>query len=423
MNPMPSATEQALFLYRLLWAIMAPLLRFHKRMKIGYDERILKQTLPEADLWIQAASVGEAYLVEEILTTLNPAQDLTVLVTTNTSQGLNILKTITPASPHIDLILRYCPFDRPATMVQAVTMVKPRLVVLIESELWPGLLHACKMKEIKVCVVNGRMTEKSMRGYLRMPAIWRSLAPTSILAMSPADGQRFTTVFGKERTTTISNIKFDRILRTTVDLTTDCPLTSIIPAHLPFIILGSIRREEEEDVLQMLNTLLHQNPQLIIGLFPRHMERVNTWHKRLQQDHIPCRLRSHISTPVTQPTVIIWDTIGELQQGYQRAESAFVGGSLAPLGGQNFLESLSTGLRPVIGGSWSNFYWVGEEIFHQQLVTRVGNWQEAARALLAELETPTDRHEIQRQFIKYAQQRQGGTSKACQEIERLLHSA
>jgi 3-deoxy-D-manno-octulosonic-acid transferase len=420
MTTLHSSTTRALFFYRLFWFVLAPLLRFHKRMKIGYQERILKKNPAKADLWIQAASVGEAYIVEEILLLLDPQTSLTILVTTNTSQGMDILKKIQPSSANITLTLHYCPFDHPGLMHQAVTAVQPRLVVLIETELWPGFLAACKKQHIPICVINGRMTEKSMKGYLRMAGFWQDLAPDSILAMSESDRQRYGMVFGNERTEIMANIKFDRLLRTATAPTDPAPLSTIIEPETPFLILGSTRTEEEEVISQMIESLLRHNPRVVIGLFPRHMERISTWQQHLTKQQIPFQLRSTISSPITEGTVILWDTIGELQQGYHRADGAFVGGSLVPLGGQNFLEPLSAGIQPVIGNSWSNFYWVGEEIFQENLVFKVDNWQEAVNVLLNGLQQPTNHIKVQQKFTEYARQQQGGTATACAKIMHLL---
>lgn len=398
---------------------MAPALRFHKRMKIGYNDRTLRHSFPKADLWIQAASVGESFIVEELLLSLTPKKRLTVLVTSNTSQGMDILKKIKPAK-NIKLELRYCPFDCPSFMDKAVRMVSAKLVVLIETELWPGFLYACKKQQVNVCVINGRMTEKSMKGYLRMANIWKDLSPTSILAMSEDDRKRYGRVFGDKRTALMTNIKFDRILRTATPTQANSNLDHIISPEIPFLILGSTRTEEEEVIQKMIEALLRHNPKVVIGLFPRHMERISVWQQQLQKDGIQFQLRSEVSTPVPQTSVILWDTIGELQQGYKRANGAFVGGSLMPLGGQNFLEPLSAGLQPVIGDSWSNFYWVGEEIFAQNMVIKVQNWQEAVNVLLNCLETPSDKTVVQEKFRQYAIKQQGGTATACAEITRLL---
>ena len=170
----------------------------------------------------------------------------------------------------------------------------------------------------------------------------------------------------------------------------------------------------------MVEFLLHRNTDLVIGLFPRHMERIGAWQQLLTRKKIPFILRSQLTEAVDHSTVILWDTIGELQEGYSRANATFVGGSLAPLGGQNFLEPLAAGLQPVIGKFWSNFYWVGEKIFKNNLVIRVNTWQEAADVLLNNLNDQPDPEKIRELFVQYAERYRGGTRTACAEIHRLL---
>ncbi|MDR9501036.1 MAG: glycosyltransferase N-terminal domain-containing protein, partial [Desulfurivibrionaceae bacterium] len=190
-----------------------PWLRLSARLRSGYDQRTLKTPPPRADLWIQAASVGEAYLARELIKRLEPQSPTTLLLTTNTSQGLAILKEIEEEFSEGPLRLRlaYCPFDQPSLMARALALIQPRLVVLLESELWPGLMAGCKKEGVKLLVINGRMTQNSLRGYQRWPAIWRDLRPSAIMAMSEADSARFAALFGADIVETMANIKFDRI--------------------------------------------------------------------------------------------------------------------------------------------------------------------------------------------------------------------
>jgi 3-deoxy-D-manno-octulosonic-acid transferase len=112
--------------------------------------------------------------------------------------------------------------------------------------------------------------------------------------------------------------------------------------------------------------------------------------------------------------------MGEMLWAYQLAQAAFVGGSLAPLGGQNFLEPLQCGIRPVIGPSWSNFFWIGQEIFDQQLVFQAKDWQEAADQLLLDAAHPPKREQTRQAVMAYVENRRGGTIKTCAIINKLL---
>ena len=366
--------------------------------------------------------MGEAYLARQLMTSLQPCQPLTILITTNTSQGYDILnRTKNEAGPTLRVAVGYFPFDKPSLMHQALSAVAPRAVVLLESELWPGLMAACKAEGVKLVVVNGRMTERSLQRYLHWPAIWRDLRPHAVLAMSPADGKRFAALFGEEIVETMANMKFDTLQsRQPPAGAAANPLRTIVETTEKFVVLGSVRQEEEKEVSRLLCHLCRRDPRLIIGLFPRHMHRLRHWQQELTARHLPWQLRSQCRHAVPAGTIILWDTMGELTKAYDLARSVFVGGSLAPVGGQNFLEPFSSGIRPVIGPHWRNFAWVGREIIEQGLVHEARTWQEAAAYLLEQAEQLPDRPRTTEALRLFIADRQGGTTKACRKIMRLL---
>jgi 3-deoxy-D-manno-octulosonic-acid transferase len=115
--------------------------------------------------------------------------------------------------------------------------------------------------------------------------------------------------------------------------------------------------------------------------------------------------------------------MGEMLSAYQLAAAAFVGGSLAPLGGQNFLEPLTCGLKPVIGPYWSDFSWIGREIIDQGLVLQAKDWREAAELLLQHVAEPPPREQTRQQVLTYVKNRQGGTAQTCTTINTLLSTA
>ena len=147
-----------------------------------------------------------------------------------------------------------------------------------------------------------------------------------------------------------------------------------------FVVLGSVREEEEEAVLALVRTLRELRPACIVGLFPRHMHRTGAWLERLATAGIPAVLRGGLNGPARNETIVVWDRFGELGAAYGLAGRAFVGGSLARLGGQNFLEPLSQGVLPATGPHTRNFDWVGPEIF-VSLVRKNGDIGILAREL------------------------------------------
>ena len=150
------------------------------------------------------------------------------------------------------------------------------------------------------------------------------------------------------------------------------------------------------------------------------MHRLNHWRAILAEKSFSWKLRSELSEIVEKGMIILWDTMGELIHAYSLARGAFVGGSLAPVGGQNFLEPLSCGLKPVIGPSWFNFYWIGKEIFEQNLVSQVNTWQEVSKHLQKDCEKIPDQQKNINALNSYIRNRKGGTKQACETINKFL---
>jgi 3-deoxy-D-manno-octulosonic-acid transferase len=411
-------------LYNLLWSCVLPWLRLNHRLAEGYQQRRLKKMLPAADIWIQAASVGESYLALEIIKTLKVTRAVKILVTSNTSQGIDILNLAladrgkTKEAIHVSV--GYFPFDKPALMRKAVGAIRPAVMVLLETEIWPGLLRALNQHHCKTIIINGRITDKSLKRYLLWPSIWAQLRPARVLAISRADADRFKQLFGRHGIEVMPNIKFDRVAPATA--TDDDPnkINNIVPRDRTFVVLASVRREEEPLVNKIVQKLLHKRPQAVIGLFPRHLHRIQAWQEILNHAGIRWALRSETKTQVTAGTVVLWDTFGEMLPAFKLCESAFVGGSLAPLGGQNFLEALVSGVLPVIGPSWENFAWVGQKIITSGLLRVAGDWEEVAACLLRDMDRPSSREDVINRALEFIKTHQGGTAKACQEIAACL---
>ena len=420
--------KATLYLYNLGWHLIIPALRLNQRLADGFSQRTLQQTsLTRADLWIQAASSGESYLAWSILKRLHSRKPVTVIVTSNTRQGLDIIDRaiydITPNQRGVSACSAYFPFDKPSIMETAVKTIRPKVMVLLESEIWPGLLAALKKHGCHTVIINGRITAKSMIRYLIWPSFWRLIGPDKIFGISESDAKRFATIFGKERVEVMSNIKFDNIGNIVQGIETEKHLGNVIRSGTPFLVLGSTRQEEEPEVEKIILNIHRRCPDTVIGLFPRHMHRITYWKKALDRMGTPWVLRSKAETQVSGGTVILWDSFGELSSAYELSKAAFVGGSLAPLGGQNFLEPLTRGAIPVIGPSWENFAWVGREIVDQGLVHVASDWKEVVTFLVQSIEKITPREKVRKAAIMYMKNRQGGTAKACRVIEKLLREA
>ncbi len=374
------------------------------------------------DLWIQAASGGESMLTNMVLdklkTLLPKNQKLRILVTSGTRQGIDSLtrgRENQQPDSSINITVAYFPFDAPWLMDHAFSRFAPKLAVIIETELWPGFLIHARRRNIPVLLINGRMSVKSFGSYKYFSKFFKKYGPEKVLAISPMDGERFSRIVGPEKVCLINNIKFDRI-----EPQPETPehnlIADLLPANSPFLLLGSIRREEEEKILRTVIKTLAARPDITIGLFPKHTERADHWLQLLKKERITAVKRSETHVRLSPGTVIVWDIFGELAGAYALAGAAFVGGSLENLGGQNFLEPLVFGLRPIIGPFWKNFAWVGREIVTSGLVQEVADENELVRSLLSAIEADVSKDQVIQKVQEFFLPRKGGTLQVCQQI-------
>ena len=250
------------------------------------------------------------------------------------------------------------------------------------------------------------------------PSFWHRRRPDKICAISPQDRDRFCKLFGSHGVSIMPNIKFDRLTNDNLSSQPFMDNANVLATHEKFLILGSVRKAEEKDVQKIIKSVLERQPDTVIGLFPRHMHRINHWQKILQGLGIPWTSRS--GTRLQNGGVVLWDIFGELSLVYPLASAAFVGGSLASLGGQNFLEPLAKGVPTVIGPFCENFKWVGLEILDKGILHQANTWKEVADFLVAGIINPPDRKAVIKSARNYIRARQGGTDIACRLIRKKL---
>jgi len=407
-------------LYGHLWRLALPVLRRNRRLADGWEERMAPDGWANpADVWIQAASGGEAYLAAELLEHLppSPAAPLRVLLTTWTRQGRDVLDALiarlAAERPDIHAQAAFFPLDEPEMMGRALEMASPRVVVLLETELWPGLLGECAARSIPVLILNGRLSPGSLAGYKQLnrlvPGYWQAVAPRETGALSEEDAARFATLFGKpEHIHVIPNIKFDRARFTPGD----AALADLLPRGHRVRLLASVRAEEEKDLAGVIRKLRKICPEDVIIVAPRHLHRVDAWISRLASANIPYVLRTSLTpeVPASPGSVIIWDTFGELANLYALACTVFVGGSLAPLGGQNMLEPLANGRLPLLGPHTKNFSWAmdgADGLAANGLVRSFRNADALAEALSEEPLPPSI---VRQRFTTWLDTRRGGTA-------------
>ncbi len=426
-------------LYRTLWTLARPLLRRSKRLSDGWNERLAsadhlptETAAPDghaADIWIQAASGGEARLAVEICRNFSPASDLRILMTTWTRQGRDVMESaleeLRASHPRLRVMVRFAPFDHPDIVCKALAAVSPRLVVLLETELWPGLLAACRERNIPVHVFNGRINSSTAHFGKLISSLMTELSPVAVHAISRYDKQAFSSIFPCT-VDMMPNIKFDLAAQAL-----DIPLSSHSSAFRaagPVFLFASVRQCEETRIPGQLARLYKAVPHAVVIIVPRHLHRVAYWKSVLEDLAFMPLLLSELAPGSTLPRrhALIWDRFGDLPRLYASAQAVFVGGSFGQ-GGQNFLEALSAGRIPCIGPSAHNFLWamgIGDpsmpSLKDAGLLHVAHTPKDVIDIMIEQASAVPDRTEVREKFRTWLEPRRGGAAFTARTLESLL---
>ncbi len=417
-------------LYNLAWKIILLFLKKSSVFKESYELRISPDYYDKVDIWMHGASVGEALVAIEIIKRLNPEHPLKILYTATTFQGLGIMNSYC-TDPGFDVRIKcknqWFPFDMPQSIEKIILKTKPGIMVILETELWPGHLYMLRKHQIKTIILNARLSKKSYSRYLKTRFIWGKISPEKIVATSKKDAIRYEKIMGiTTKIETMPNIKFDSILidENEQDSGADYHLKTILPSDIPLSILASIRKEEESHVGDIITYLYENYPDQVIAIFPKHIQRMQPLIEQLEilkrELGFNLAIRSQISSKVDKKTIILWDTFGELRFVYAFAVAAFVGGSLEPLGGQNFLEPLGFGTQIVTGPYLNSFKWVDQEIFESKLVFKAQNALEVGKFMVETLRNPPDKSRLGKKGAGFIKKNQGGADIAVKLIKETL---
>jgi 3-deoxy-D-manno-octulosonic-acid transferase len=323
--------------------------------RLGWVPDRLREGDTRKTIWVHAVSVGEVLAASRLVNELSAcAPQYRVLLSTTTRTGQRLARERTGATRAF-----YFPLDFPWIVRRYLRVLDPVLLVLVETELWPNLLTACRQAAIPVAVVNGRISDRSLSRYLRFRRVWaRILSGISIvLAQSQEDVKRMKAIGAPAgRVSFAGNLKFD------VRSAEPAPITRTLREKLPsgtrVLVCGSTLEGEEEILLDAFQQLLKPIPDCVMILAPRHPERFGRVAQLLKNRNQQWVRRSNwMKRPakIKPGTVVLLDSIGELASVYALASVAFVGGSLVPAGGHNPLEPAQFAVPVVMGNHYANF--------------------------------------------------------------------
>lgn len=343
-------------------------------------------------IWLHCASVGEVRAARPLIDGLlarYPRHSL--LLSTMTATGAQQAQALMnePQADHNRLSHCFLPLDFPGAAKRFVCQVKPELAIMFETELWPNLLSACQQRKVPVAVVNGRLSPRAFKRYQKIAALMaRTLADVDWLAAkSDADAERFKTLGAMtSKTAVVGSLKFEMDPQKGALEQSEHLLTQW--GKRPVWVAGSTRDGEEALLLEAHRQLLHQYPDALLVLAPRHPQRFDEVAALCKAEGWETSRRSQ-GDPVTQATqVYIGDTLGELAILYGAGRVAFVGGSLVPLGGHNVLEPAALG-KPVLSGPYvENFADVVEPLQTAGALTLVEDVDALVKALHSRFADP-----------------------------------
>jgi len=377
-------------------------------------------------IWLHSVSVGEVQAARPLVDALqkkNP--DCVLVMSTTTITGQKIAQEL--FSKDISLIF-YFPFDFAFTVRRVLNRVNPSLVLVMETEIWPRFLYECAKRKIPVAIVNGRLSEKSVRGYkLFKPFIRRVVNNLSLALMqTESDAKRMRKIgLAAEKILITGNIKYDvEENENELSLTENFRARFGFNEERPLIVAASTHAPEESFIIEAFKQL-SDKPRLLIA--PRHPERFNEVANLIAESKFKWTRRTFAKSESDKTCdLILLDSIGELRAVYSLAQIVFVGGSLIKKGGHNVLEPAAVGTSVVTGANTFNFRAIVQDFLKADALVQLPhlNESEIATELSQTFQNLLSDREKRNALAKNAKEvferNRGATEKTIKEIERLI---
>ena len=403
------------FLFIRLWWKSRRLPAYRERMteRLGFYPFKLEKCI-----WVHAVSMGEtiaaAPLIKKIVSRY-PA--IPVLVTTMTPTGARQVKT----SFGDTVNHAYIPYDFPDAVARFLKTMNPIICIIMETELWPNSVAACRKKQIPVCLVNARLSEKSAQGYERIAPLTRELLKniSVIAAHGEKDAARFIALGAtSDQVLVTGSLKFDLTLPE--DLMMKSAALREELGNDRFVWIAASTHEGEEDIILAAHKKIREkNPNALLILVPRHPERFDAIAKLCEQSFVTCR-RSLKQVCAPEAAVYLGDTMGELMLMYGAADVAFVGGSFVPKGGHNMLEPGALG-KPILSGPHLfNFKEISELFVFAHAMTIVHDAASLAEQIEQLIHDASERTQMGKRAKEVVEANRGALVKQLDVIDKVL---
>ena len=374
-------------------------------------------------IWVHAVSVGETLAARPLLRALKVRYPEKLLVVTNvTETGREVAQGLREP----DLCL-YFPFDYRFAVRRLLRSVRPELVVIVETEIWPTFMNELQRQGIPAVLVNGRISDRSFGRYRRLSWFFGPvLGKFSALCMQSAEDARRIIAIGAPagRVVVANNLKYDLPVapcaageRESLRERYRIPRDSIV------LVAGSTHQGEDELVVAACRRLRAAGRELFLVLVPRHPERAGEAAGLLRREGFGVTLRSRLEEegePFTADETLLVDRVGELMNFYALADLVFVGGSLVPTGGHNLLEPASVGVPVLFGPHTTNFREITRLVLEAEAGLQVADGDALAEALTLLLDDEACRMRLGRNGLELMKRLGGSTERHLVVIEALM---
>jgi 3-deoxy-D-manno-octulosonic-acid transferase len=403
-------------LLRLLWrGIKAPAYRSRWRERFA----LYNQKFPQGVIWFHAVSVGEAEALFPLVRQIQKQHpDAKLLITTTTPTGSARVKAVMRETvAHV-----YLPYDVPDAVNRFMQCFKPKLAVIMETEIWPNLFISCGKNNIPLYIINARLSAKSSRGYQKIPTLVHpALAQVSLIAtQTQDDASRFIAIGADcEKVKILGNIKFDveippAIIEHGLQIKADLFRDRFV------WLIASTHKDEEAMFLEIYKEIKQKIPELLLVLVPRHPERFADVKKLCEQLQLSVVMRTSGDRVNTENDVYLVDTMGELKMLYAASDVAFVGGSMVPRGGHNILEAAAVGVPVMFGPYMVNFKEIARGVLSHNAAIQCQNKDELVNSILALYEQPAYREALAEKGREFVRENQGAIARICAMLDQVI---
>lgn len=371
-------------------------------------------------IWFHTVSVGEFIAASQLIQRILDTQQFNIIVTTTTPTGSEqVSKTFGDKVYHV-----YAPYDLPFLLKRFLRTLQPDLAVFMETELWPNTLRACKNAGIPTLLANGRLSEKSAKGYKKFSSLTQPMLQDLTFAaiQNATDAERFIQLgLQQEKTAVTGSIKFDVCISDALKQTAHALQLQYNLNHSRSVfIAASTHKGEDEIILEAYKLALKTHPNLLLVLVPRHPDRFSSIYDMCKNQGFQVIKRSSSQAPTEDTQIILGDTMGELMLLFGTADIAFIGGSFIPNGGHNYIEPALWQLPILSGPSQFNFASVAQALSDANSLFTVDSAHALAEQLTVLLSQPELRITAGKAGKAVVAQNQGATDKHLNHIFKFL---